>query len=1159
LEIKLDKITDSNKILLQKPPMNMHVIGLYNKLKTALDSRDMGYYGIFKNMDTYKLSQIKSILEGYKYTNNIQANWYLKQASTGNWYIADKSYNIFSEDYRFTGKRFYQKKRSLTPRMTKVYNAINANLSILYGNLQKSKLLEEQIVIKKHIDILNNYKDMLVKDQNMSVVYELANKELDIFSERIRRNSFTRNNMRIAFAVTDFWSNINNILFDIGANTEESLEIERRAKEINSAYEKIALQHLVREAKAKNFDLSAVDFKYIDNEMLKSWMADISASKNKSVQYIDTILKDAARRRDLFVMQKIKKFYEIKDKAGVKDYDMFFEVGPDGNYTSNLVNPIRESFKEELRHQRVLLETDTKGNYDNYVKFLRNNTLRVDTRRLDDVEYLNQLKEEFQDDYYFDTIIKDAHKQIEKYELDYQSYKDYLEEEASDLYDNQEAINNHVKKGLEEFDNQNNPNKYFDAIDLIESGEMDNRILKDFKGYKYMHVIPRKTDLEGKKLNWFNDKYFEIKKDVAKFELYRYVKDNLEQFISYLPKDKVEGLGQLFLPQVHKDFIKRLSSNGMSGIMKHASEFFVENLSSTSRTIRDEMFDPVAGTLRQQIPLHLLRRKVTQDERSRDLGQLFELMAYASSNYKFMSEVESDVLMANRFISNAQSTSQTSTVGTETKQAVAYSIGAALYGIRAEQTSKDKGSFGKTMYTKDDKYVMEQHEKELLTLENNLVAGLITQEEYEESKMRIEAQIESIGRKYSLADIGDAAIKLTYLKAFAYNPFPAMANVIYGITSNYIKASGEQDFTTAQANKALKLILSSVRDESMHSKISNLLDSFGIVSHIQNAEYGKYTEMMTKNNKLDPNYLMMSSDYIMKAQTMIAYMLNTKVTTKEGKEISLWDAYDSTGTWEESKFDSEINDKFSGDVLDKTSMKGFREFQDKLHKIVKIHGNFDPNSPAMYKKNIVGRLIGQFRFSWLAEGFMYRWGAKRDDIVLGREVKGIYRSFGALKTPDRSIVGTVGETLRLLARKLLLQKTTFKEGDNLSPEDVANMKQALTEAQIVIMLSLAIMLLKGLNDDDDEKNRYLTLIVNNAIRLRSDTMFYLSSDIFDMGKNIVPAAGVLTDTYDAIKSIVDNITDEDYDGTRTVNKIFKALPYGGPVRSTIKYTDKFIE
>jgi hypothetical protein len=146
-----------------------------------------------------------------------------------------------------------------------------------------------------------------------------------------------------------------------------------------------------------------------------------------------------------------------------------------------------------------------------------------------------------------------------------------------------------------------------------------------------------------------------------------------------------------------------------------------------------------------------------------------------------------------------------------------------------------------------------------------------------------------------------------------------------------------------------------------------------------------------------------------------------------------------------------------------------------------VFGNQDRNAPMLAKKSLLWRIAGQFRMSWLPEGIATRWATERNDELLGRVVKGRWRTYGDIGIMQSGMI---------LAKQLLsalpgVQINPFKGAkytkdgkvhqliseDGMESVDVENMRKNFAGLMWTIAIGIVIMSMKVLVPDEKGKKK----------------------------------------------------------------------------------------
>jgi hypothetical protein len=113
----------------------------------------------------------------------------------------------------------------------------------------------------------------------------------------------------------------------------------------------------------------------------------------------------------------------------------------------------------------------------------------------------------------------------------------------------------------------------------------------------------------------------------------------------------------------------------------------------------------------------------------------------------------------------------------------------------------------------------------------------------------------------------------------------------------------------------------------------------------------------------------------------------------------------------------------------------------------------------------------------------------------------------------------------------------------MTPIDKANMKRNLTELYILEVMFMLGLILKGLYDDDKDKDSAYKITKNLLNRCMDDSLFYISPTSFEnVVKNPIPVFRVMTDVTNAGKATFKYMIKDDYSGEQSINQVSKVLP-----------------
>ena len=723
-------------------------------------------------------------------------------------------------------------------------------------------------------------------------------------------------------------------------------------------------------------------------------------------------------------------------------------------------------------------------------------------------------------------------------------------------------------------------------------------------GERYLVMVPRRimNNKKGTSTNYYNQDFQDtILNNPKAFEFYNKYLNIIEKLLSYLPYYITNDLPENFYPSMEKDFwSKAVSAGGKFGVFSGIKRGVIDALSTSRAKIMPTT--DITGSPIRKVPIKMIN-DVSEEERSLDMENVLYAFAESAISYKYMSQVEDKATLVMQMLRdvkavtvNPDGTLMRDKTGVQKKQLEnaikigQYAIDNNIYGIRYS----DEGVTSKKFFNSDrqsimlvdqdnyDTRILEEYYKltrsmsvpdannEIMRMFPNKVA-LVTEKEanraltnklrdLEDKKYfgqiddaKFKAQTERIrnvagllGQSFSWAKLADKVVNFGYYKSFSWNIFPAFANKAFGDIAIMNHAAGGRDFNTKDAiwaiNQALVSSISSINSGSLNSnKLYNLCHRFGIVSDIVDSV------KMRKNVNLglltNPMAMMSNADYQIRSATMAAMMKGKEMIDINGKKRTLYDAFNDDGTWNVSEFGED--EKWNGNPNEFTDNTELFKFINKIRGVnMMLHGNMDSDTSIMAKSTVLGRLLGQYRVSWMVPGFNARFESKRYDSNLERYVEGRFISTGRF-VMNNGVFGTMDTLLKLM----MLQGSKAFDGKNMSAEDrdmiVENVKKTFHEIMVWGMMYGAYLLMSASMDDkdsDDAKFKYAAL--NQLNRLMGDISFYFSPNTFEnILNNVVPSMSVLTDFLRFSRSLVKYYEgDEYYDAERVFLNVTRQLP-----------------
>ena len=316
--------------------------------------------------------------------------------------------------------------------------------------------------------------------------------------------------------------------------------------------------------------------------------------------------------------------------------------------------------------------------------------------------------------------------------------------------------------------------------------------------------------------------------------------------------------------------------------------------------------------------------------------------------------------------------------------------------------------------------------------------------------------------------------------------------------------------------------MSSVTKFVSDHKVAALMDYFDVFVQTNELKYGqtglKSSENPLKN--LSIYEFQKRGEYFVQGQTAMAMLFNKKVTALDGTEYTMYDAFDSKGKWNITKFGEnpfkDLNTKL--DII--------TEIRDTVSS---IHGDYARG--LMAKQHFLGRALLIFR-TWLPQSIAVRFGKEYKDLN-NETIKGRYRS---LKGEHALILPFIRDAYRAF--------NTARVDDTV---DTRNIRKNAIEFSFVPILWTVGLILKSLVkgvDPDDKDKLALTFLINTMTRAQGDLTFYYNPYSFNSTvREPIPAFKTLMDTYDLLPAII---------GVMEGNDTYKAGIHKGQSKLAVK-------
>lgn len=1244
-----------------------------------------------------KNSQEYKVLESYlgeskahylwdKYDGNVPSSEYIKGEEYLNLPQDIEEIHNDNEAYKnslLAGEKAmleWEKKESLMN--DKVQSAIfrlKNRIKSLYESIPKNpKKVEE---IKKRIEDLEDEITMLKKEDQLQDIIDITDRSLDwVVSNIFNKDRLFDNDLIQALEELSTLKVLMDNLLEVEDFTKEgepkykiqnkslTSKAEERITKIRDMQNKvnnIILNHLASKISKKEGKIVNVNdlLRYKDVGSFKRYALDVSEVDNKLSLYINGLLVKANRDRMTEFNELLNKpLKKLEKEAGInlskrEDAIQFMQEDANGKLTLNLLDEyskdywdFNEKFLKSIKYYSKLYKADKKRDMNlrdrlnNKYRSFFDEVIIADVSKLTEdntEETINSELERIAKEVGMDKAIKlkeEAVKRLEEYEKGKESYRESVMHHHSLKHQYYKTIEQ-VEGIKTRWEVKNDPRKIFEIV------EDKNRAITDIN-FNFLSYAPKRL-IKGKKSKWYDKKYENLKGDGsnARFKLFEFIINKLEEYIGYLPPMIAENLQRNYLPEILKDsliedlkgglgkgafanwLLKAITTTedvsmerGIIGVDSKPSksipiEYVQDRVGRLNKAVknhkrriedlqegiiirkrrikeleegyegkpRSEWHPSMANTanslevgisndikelekLREELPKIENKYEEYTAKKFIDIVQALRMFGTMAINYKHKAAVEDGANLALRALKQAEvlkvnalgktkvdkdGKPQLETDNSRLVKMVTYSINALLYG---EYKKKEGITPKKIGLTKEARKKLREAKKIRTKLQDTYFEGKITKESFDEKLEAVEKIIEEIEctANFGIAKVADSLMKYSYIVGIGWNPVSATANVIYGKMANGIEAAAGRYFNIGDKKKAEKLFRSSIKrsltgiDSNTSKKLRNLINKYGILFDLLEDSYGNNRGLSEKKKKLGfLNALEMQrrGEYYLQGVVLVSMLIHEKVKTKNGKEISLFEAYNSEGDIQKGLLENESD----WNILAEEGNK-FSKLRDKVLKINKrLHGNYDPSSPMEGKETVLGRALFMFK-SWMPEGFATRFEKRRYDPQLEFDVKGRYRTYATLG------FGTSVKVLRTLLINQMIRKNKGKGDMNIDQLDFENMKRNLKEIQWgLIMLSLFLLAKLGFDDEDED-----TLAVKHTLsmigRIQSDiTLYFNPIEFYKLAKNPTPLISTLTRLGRLVPTVYNTIASDhaSHDADYTIRNISSTLPLAAPISRVI--------
>lgn len=1066
---------------------------------------------------------------------------------------------------------------SLETAVDKLLPKLRAQMEAAGRDISKAQEKEAQVKATiRYQDLKKDYNE-LTRTRDRDMIVAIGDKQIKWIDQVLGDPHTTATNIHAAINSAGIWAGIGNLLYHdleaVNTGRDPRLDklqqdaIERRQVLINTAAREVVVDALKHRIQLQPADFGQ-NLKEIN--LAEANFLTLGRVKPKIAQGISIMGREAANNRDEEISRDSKVLQSLHNSGqNLKEF-----LQDDTWALRTRLSPAWYKYNRSIedKRERQLDAVDQAQNindqtrarvrakiWSEYWNDKRSTTAFVDSRAFYDLKD-GSLKST---DPGYEKARQDLARQVgsEEYadeliQKGQQQFKDYISSRdiARDHFDATTELEDHEKTGDPAADETARKKKVFDQFNswltTNSPTEFMNRMeaAKKSKGVNYgdKWIV---TAPKAARKEFFDDKFDSIMKDPKKSATYKKLTDFQRELVSCLPATERAKLDENFLPFVSTDTVNTLAS--MVGKIRNWDSTLMNVLTATDA-------EAWAKLKPDEIPiLYTYKPKYMDDDPSRqsqDIIRTMEIFSMMARHYKNMAPVLDQINVAENIIQevNRQRVNEETTgpIMRNLQDSIKYFKDALIFKKPRELQGKvdsDIYSFNPAKQIRIQKTVVEltrQRNELEKTMEEKWNEGDFQTDEEQTKIDKLNEQLDEYAgqaRQIYGSKAADALINLNQMKVLSYNPFSALANFSFSSISLSIHANGRVDFDHPTLNRATGMLMNSVmkyytfgaKESPMSQKINAIMERMGMMGDIVDSQYGESNIPDLKNSTLlhaiHPYQWHKSSDFFNRGRMAVAMMLKQQVevtdqATGEVKKIPLFDVLNQEGQWDAAKW-GENKEWSSPEVSEQVAWNHFR---DKARKVgILVFGNRDKNSPLLARKSYLLRLVGQFRMSFFPEGLAQRFLSEREDLDLGRTVKGRYRTYADLG---------FFTSATLLCKQLLsalpgvnispFEGATNKQGAPIDEVDIENMRKNFAGLAWTVAMTASIVAMKMLCENDDKKKGHAAqvtgsarLVLNMLTRNYQDLTLYSNpTTVDDVLGNLLPASAVVTDTWRAMEA-----------------------------------------
>lgn len=776
--------------------------------------------------------------------------------------------------------------------------------------------------------------------------------------------------------------------------------------------------------------------------------------------------------KDIGIWQKMMSSFSVQQHPKIQAlYKLVIgakeKAKQDLDKTANQIELLVKGVKEYATENNIPLEKafdfmltkDKSGNLRLIKKFSKEATDKiVEAKERKDYNYLSKV-------YKFDKA---------KYDKAYEANKKYWEV----VFKDSENRDKKVKEKTDLFEKQYNVEKYSFA----------------YATEKNYYLTFNEEAVE------YSQEYNKIQNNVKLKAFYNY----FTEFTKNSREDLGLDFDGSFVPQIMASMTEQISNVGLGAVAGLKDRFYSEVGASYNGNYGE--INPLTGKADFTIPLPFTNK--IGANASTDLGKVLGMWAMAYYNNKHLKEVETSALLLQESLKSEKF------YVTKINGEIAEKDGVALTKNALESNTlaayidfMNESVYG--INVKKDKAITVKRKRPVLDSEGKYVKnedGTTKMEEYD--------------YEVSSVKVFNKVLQYISTKALSFNLISASANVFGGVSNGIAEGARGQFYTKSQFMKGMAVFTSG----KINPQVLAAVKYFDIMGDMEG--YNKTNNLSIREAEkfftYDKMYLLQKKGDTLVNNTILLALMQNHGVNSEGKIVKITDENKDSIKSIYSSLKIEGDNLVIPGLTDAKDNIEYLKFRRKaLELSKKIMGNAPTYDIRTINQTVVGKMFMQFR-NWMPRMAEERFGGVRYNQNLEALEEGRYNTFAKFLF-NKGIIGNAMEIIKLttgVGSKDSFDSIASRKFDSLNQTDRnfliqaaegdvelarqqyidlqrANLKGAMMELSVMLTVALTIMLIKGGDDDDEDKNGIKAVVLKTMDRFSNEITFFVNPISFN--------------------------------------------------------------